>query len=78
MIRTTAKIFVTGRSQAVRIPKKFRFDCDEVYIEQKGKQIVLTPKPKTWDTYFAGGKRLSEDFPDRIEDFPPEEREALL
>lgn len=77
MIRTTAKIFVTGRSQAVRIPKEFRFDCDEVYIEQKGKQILLTPKPKTWVTYFSGGNRLSEDFPDRIEDFPPEEKEKL-
>ena len=77
MIRATAKIFVTGRSQAVRIPKEFRFDCDEVYIEQKGKQILLIPKPKTWVTYFLGGNRFSEDFPDRIEDSPPEEREKL-
>jgi antitoxin VapB len=77
MGRAIAKIFVTGRSQAVRIPKEFRFDCDEVYIEQKGKQIVLTPKPKTWSTYFSEGKRLSEDFPDHIEDFPPEERRDL-
>ena len=78
MIRTTAKIFATGRSQAVRIPKEFRFDCDEVFIEQKGRQIVLTPKPKTWDTYFLEGKRLDEDFPDHIEDSPPEEREGIL
>ena len=77
MIRTTAKVFVTGRSQAVRIPKKFRFDCDEVYIELKGKQVILTPKPKTWQTYFSEAKRLSEDFPDCIEDFTPEEREGL-
>ena len=77
MNRATTKIFVTGRSQAVRIPKVFRFDCDEVYIEQKGKQIILTPKPKIWDTYFSEGKCLSEDFPDRIEDFPPEEREEI-
>jgi antitoxin VapB len=77
MIRTTAKVFVTGRSQAVRIPKVFRFDCDEVYIEQKGEKIVLTPKPKNWETYFSEGKHLSEDFPDHIEDHPPEEREGL-
>ena len=77
MIRSTAKVFITGRSQAVRIPKEFRFDCDEVYIEQKGKEIILTPKPKTWATYFSEGKRLSDDFPDHIYDFPPEEREGL-
>ncbi len=77
MIRATAKIFATGRSQAVRIPKEFRFDCDEVYIEQEGTQVILTPKPRTWDTYFSEGKRLSQDFPDQIEDSPPQERQGL-
>ena len=77
MGRATAKVFLTGRSQAVRIPKKFRFDCDEVYLEQDGDRLILTPKPKSWDRYFSEGKRFSEDFPDRIEDKPPEERERL-
>lgn len=77
MNRTIAKVFITGRSQAVRIPKEFRFDCDEVYIEQKGGRIVLTPKPKNWDDYFTAGKRLSEDYPDDIEDYPPEDREGF-
>lgn len=77
MGRTTAKVFVTGRSQAVRIPKEFRFDTDEVYIDQHGEQVILTPKPKSWDMYFSEGKRFSDDFPDEIEDTPPQEREAL-
>ena len=39
----TAKVFMSGRSQAVRLPAEFRFGCREVFIEKKGKGIVLTP-----------------------------------
>lgn len=77
MGRAIAKIFVTGRSQAIRIPKEFRFECEEVYIERHGDQVILTPKPKSWEEYFATSKRFTEDLPDRIEDELPEEREAL-
>ncbi len=77
MNRATAKVFVSGRSQAVRLPKAFRFDTEEVYIERQGKQLVLTPKPKSWDDYFEQGRRLSTDFPGNIEDIPAEERETL-
>ena len=38
-----AKVFRTGRSQAVRIPRKFRFNVSEVEIRQEGNSIVLTP-----------------------------------
>jgi len=77
MERTTAKVFVSGRSQAVRIPKKFRFQTDEVFIGREGDNIILTPKPKSWNQYFAKRKRFSTDFPDNIEDLMPEEREVL-
>jgi antitoxin VapB len=77
MGRTTAKVFVNGRSQAIRIPKEFRFDCDEVYIERHGEQVVLIPKPKSWADYFLEGNRFSNDYPDDIEDAPPEEREVI-
>ena len=69
-----AKVFKNGRSQAVRIPKEFRFDTDEVLIERKGEKLILTPrKPrpwKTWAEYFATREPLSDDFPDDIEDTP--------
>jgi antitoxin VapB len=78
MKRTTAKVFVSGRSQAVRLPKAFRFDTDEVYIERRGEQLILTPKPKSWDDFFAKSRRLSTDFPDDIEDIAAEERETLM
>ncbi len=38
-----AKVFTTGRSQAVRLPKKYRFHCSEVEISRRGNQIILTP-----------------------------------
>lgn len=73
----TAKIFTTGRSQAVRLPKAFRFDCDEVYISKGDGMVILKPKPKTWADYFNSGKDLSDDFPDDIEDFPLDQREMF-
>jgi antitoxin VapB len=46
----TAKVFMSGKSQAVRLPKAFRFDVDEVTVERKGKSLVLTPaEPKKFD-----------------------------
>lgn len=45
----TAKIFRHGHSQAVRLPKEFRFNVDEVYIEKAGEGIILMPKkPDPW------------------------------
>jgi antitoxin VapB len=46
----TAKIFVTGRSQAVRLPLEFRFDATEVFIHRDPAtgDVVLSPKPKDW------------------------------
>lgn len=78
MEKTIAKVFVTGRSQAVRIPKQYRFSTDEVFIEQVGEQIILSPKPKSWAQYFSSTKHFTEDFPDHIEDILPEEREPFL
>jgi len=75
--RVTAKVFMTGRSQAVRLPKEYRFDCDEVLIERDGKRLILTPRPRSWREYFAHAPRLPGDFPDEIEDRPPEKREPL-
>jgi antitoxin VapB len=73
-VSKVAKVFKNGRSQPVRIPKEFRPDVDEVLIERKGEQLILTPKIvkpwKTWKEYFSRRKGLSDDFPDAIEDTP--------
>ncbi len=77
MKRAIAKVFTSGRSQAVRIPKEYRFSCSEVFIEREGDRIVLTPRPRSWKEYFATAPRLPSDYPDRLPDAPPEKVEAL-
>jgi len=45
-----AKVFKNGRSQAIRLPKEYRVDSDEVYIEKVGHSLVIIPKEKSkWD-----------------------------
>jgi len=47
---TKAKVFMNGRSQAIRLPKEFRVSGDEVYIKkEKGKLIIFEKPQKTWD-----------------------------
>jgi antitoxin VapB len=75
--RETAKVFKTGRSQAVRIPKQFRFATDEVLIERNGDSVILTPRPRSWKEYFASAPRLPSDFPKRLRDKRPEKVEPL-
>ena len=75
----TAKIFKTGRSQAVRLPLAFRFDCREVYIERQGDSVILRPKPdnlaERWRKFFASSAPFPDDFlADRV-DAPPQQRE---
>jgi antitoxin VapB len=71
MKRQTAKVFRSGRSQAVRIPKAYRFDYDEVFIERDGDRVILTPRPGSFKEYFERASRFTEDFPDEIEDKLP-------
>ncbi len=43
-ITKIAKVFMSGRSQAVRLPKEYRFDTDEVYVTRQGQNIIISPK----------------------------------
>ena len=74
---TSAKVFRSGNSQAVRLPKEFQLDVNEVEIFRRGNEIVLLPRPKSWDDYFKHGRRFTDDFPEEIEDSPPTERVSL-
>ena len=62
MIMETAKVFENGRSQAVRLPKKYRFLADEVVVQRLGASLVLTPKDKLWDSFLSGINGFTEDF----------------
>ncbi len=71
----TAKIFLNNRSQAVRLPKDFQFNVNEVFIRKQGDDVVLSPRPSNWDTYLAGGPVAPADFMAGIEDLPVQERD---
>lgn len=58
----TAKIFENGRSQAVRLPKKFRFIEEEVFVQKLGNAVILTPKEEVWQTFLDGINGFSNDF----------------
>ena len=56
----TAKLFMNGRSQAVRLPKEFRFNGDEVYIKKVGDAVVLIPYHAVFDK--LKGARKGQEF----------------
>jgi len=73
----TARIFKSGNSQAVRLPKEFQINAKEVEIIREKGNLVLRPVAKSWKAYVERGRRFTEDFPDRITDLPAEERGLL-
>ncbi len=73
----TSKIFMNGRSQAVRLPKEFRFDCDEVYVRKEGNSVILSPKHKSWREFFEEVPLPSDDFMNERLDLTPQKREEL-
>lgn len=63
-----AKIFWSGRSQAVRLPKEFRFETDEVSIRRHGQTVVLEPLPQDWAWLDQVIGTLDDDFVDAAEE----------
>ncbi|MEK6776933.1 MAG: type II toxin-antitoxin system VapB family antitoxin [bacterium] len=58
----TAKLFQNGQSQAVRLPKEFRFDDDHVFVKKSGNAVVLLPVKNSWDTMIQSLDKFSGDF----------------
>ena len=58
----TAKVFKSGNSQAVRIPKEFRIDDEEVEIRRKGRAILLEPRKRSWTSLFESLDKFTDDF----------------
>lgn len=74
----TAKVFMSGGSQAVRLPKEYRFDCDELVVNKVGEVVILLPKDKARQTLFEGLSGFSDDFmADGRPEFIPSKREEL-
>jgi antitoxin VapB len=76
-VSRTAKIFMNGGSQAVRLPAEYRFDVDEVSVEKVGEKLVLSPKRSGWDDFFARASEVPEDFLEDRGDAPPQERDLF-
>ena len=56
-----AKVFKNGRSQAIRLPKEFRVDADEVYLKRTREGFLVIPKDP-WEIFDEGVRELSDDF----------------
>jgi antitoxin VapB len=81
MTSATTKIFMSGRSRAIRLPARFRLDSQEVRIEQLGQALLIQAEPAqgslgSWlQNFYAHHDRLPEDFLAERGDSPPQERD---
>jgi antitoxin VapB len=57
----TAKVFQNGRSQAIRLPKEFRVDTDQVYLKRTPEGFLVIARDP-WEIFFEGVQELSDDF----------------
>ena len=73
----TAKLFKNGRSQAVRLPKEFRFEEEEVFISTIDKVVMLIPHNDPWAGLMGSLGRFSGDFMAERNQLPSQERSGL-
>ena len=74
----SAKIFWSGRSQAVRLPKDFRFDVDEVRIRRHGSAVILEPITEDWTWLDAVVGDLDADFVAAAKEAPAQQKRPAL
>ena len=73
----TAKIFVNGRSQAVRLPKEYRFDENDVFIKKIDDVVMLIPRNKLWKTFRNSFSKFSDDLLLEKDNGTPQKRDIL-
>ncbi len=74
----SAKLFINGRSQAVRLPKEFQFSGKDVLIQKVGDAVILLPHDKSWEVFLHGLNSFTDDFmKDGREQGKNQERENL-
>ncbi len=74
----TAKLFRNGRSQAVRLPKEFRFEGAEVFIKKVGTAVLLIPYREPWQTFFDSLNQFSDDFMETRDQPEQQAREGIF
>jgi len=73
-----AKLFWNGKSQAVRLPKAFRFTSQQVYIKRVGAAVILLPYQNTWQSLVESLDLFSPDFLEQREQPLPPERDEMF
>ncbi|KKL76256.1 hypothetical protein LCGC14_2046720 [marine sediment metagenome] len=76
-VMQTAKLFNNGRSQAVRLPKDFRFSGNDVFIKKIGKLVVLLPKDDPWSVLVNSLDQFTDDFMDSRDQPSQDSREKF-
>ena len=74
----TAKLFQNGRSQAVRLPKEFRFEGTQVFIKKLGNGVLLLPEQDSWQTLLDSLEQFSDDFMETRDQPEQQDREGLF
>jgi antitoxin VapB len=69
--RKKTKLFMSGNSQAVRIPREFQLEGDEVEIQRRGNTLVIRPKKQTWQLLLDSLTQFSDDFMEGGRQQPP-------
>jgi len=67
----TAKIFKSGNSQAVRLPKEFQFSGEEVYIKKAGHGVILIPMDEPWEMFEQSLSEFTGDYMEGKRTQPP-------
>lgn len=62
MQEASTKVFTSGNSQAIRLPKQFRLDTKTVYIRRSGNDLIISPHPESWDGFMEACDGFSDDF----------------
>jgi len=73
----TAKLFINGRSQAVRLPKSCRFNGTTVFVNKIDDVVILLPKKNSWETLFKSLDKFSDDFMENRAQPKCETRESI-
>ena len=74
----TAKLFKNGQSQAVRLPKEFRFQGTQVFVKRVGNAVLLLPEQHSWQGLFDSLDMFSDDFMVVREQPEQQEREEIF
>lgn len=74
----TAKLFQNGQSQAVRLPKEFRLEGEEVFIKKMGNVVMLIPVAHSWDSLMSSLDKFSPDFMDERNQPQQQTREEVF